>query len=133
MDPRLIERKKILLQELSCILTELEEISVAQEMEERSVDYVVPLQPVCQPADKSKQLEIPAAKEHGMHDYIEQWFQSVSQLSDALLLQQFLEINQLVLLALHTLVIMHIYILSKGMTLILILLRQWLHWKYAYT
>ena len=35
MDPRMIERKKKLLHELSCILMELEEISVAKEMEEK--------------------------------------------------------------------------------------------------
>jgi hypothetical protein len=133
MDPSMVERKKRLLQELSCILTELKEISVAQEMEEKSVDPVLPFEHPCQPAEKSEQLEIPAAKENGMHDYIEQWFQSVSQLSDALLLQQFLEINQPVLLAQHTLVIMHLYLLSKGMSLLLILLRRWLHWLFAYT
>ena len=35
MDPRMIERKKKLLHELSCILMELEEISAAEEMEEK--------------------------------------------------------------------------------------------------
>jgi hypothetical protein len=133
MDPRLIERKKRLLQELSCILIELEEISAAQEMEEKSVDPVVPFEHLCQPAEKTEQLEVPVAKEHGMHDYIEQWFQSALQLSDALLLQQFLEITQPVLLTLHAWVTMHIYILSKGMNLLLTLLRRWLHWLFAYT
>ena len=37
---RLNERKKRLLQELSCILQELEEISAAQEMDEEIVDSV---------------------------------------------------------------------------------------------
>ena len=69
MDPRLIERKKILLQELSCILQELEEISAAQEMEGEPVDSVVLCEHLCQPAENSEQLELPA--EHGMHDYIE--------------------------------------------------------------
>jgi hypothetical protein len=77
MDSRLKERKKRLLQELSCILQELEEISAAQEMEEETVDSVVLCEHLCQPAEKNEQLEVPTTKEHGMHDYIEQWFQSV--------------------------------------------------------
>ena len=69
----------------------------------------------------------------GMSDYIEWWFQSIMQLLDALLLQQFLEFNQPILLAPHTLVIIHVYLLSKGMSLILTLLHRWLHWKFSYT
>ena len=133
MDPRLNERKNILLEELSCILQELEEISAAQEMEEESVDSVVLCEHINQPAENSEQSEIPAEKEHGMHNYIEHWFQSVLQPSDALLLQQFLDIKQPVLLAHHALVIMHLYLLSKGMNSLLILLRRWLHWLFAYT
>ena len=67
-------------------------------MEEKLVDLVVPFEHLCQSVEKTKQLGVPIAKEHGMHDYIEQWFQSALQLSDALLLQQFLEITQPVLL-----------------------------------
>ena len=126
----MIERKRKLLQELSCILTELEEISAAQEIAGKSVDPVVPFEHPCQPAKKTEQLEIPATKEQGMYDYIEQWFQSVLQLLDGLLLHQFLEFSQPALLILHTLVIMHIYLLSKGMSLLLILLKWWLHWLY---
>ena len=133
MDSRLKERKKRLLQELSCILQELEEISAAQEMEEETVDSVVLCEHLCQPAENSEQLETPAATEHGMHHHIEHWFQSVLQPSDALLLQQILEIKQSVLLAQHALVIIHLYLLSKGMNSLLILLRRWLHWLFAYT
>ena len=123
----MVERKRKLLQELSCILTKLEEISTAQEMAEELVDPVVPFEHPCQPAKKTEQLEIPAAKEQGMYDYIEQWFQSILQLSDGLLLHQFLEFSQPTLLIFHTLVIMHIYLLSKGMSLLLIMLKRWLH------
>ena len=133
MDPRLNERKKVLLQELSCILQELEEISAAQEMEEESVDSVVLCEHLCQPVENNEQLETPAATEHGMHNHIDQWFQSVLQPSDAALLQQILDIKQPVLLAHHALVIMHLYLLSKGMNSLLILLRRWLHWLFAYT
>ena len=91
-------------------MQELEEISVAQEMEEESVDSVVLCEHLCQPAENSEQLETPAAKKHGMHNYIEHWFQFVLQPSDDLLLQQLLDIKQLVLLAQHALVIIHIYI-----------------------
>ena len=129
----MIERKRKLLQELSCILIELEEISAAQETAKESIDLVVPFQHPCQPTKKTEQLEIPVAKEQGMYDYIEQWFQSILQLSDGLLLQQFLEFSQPDLLILHTLVIMHIYLLSKGMSLLLILLKWWLHWLFTYT
>ena len=77
MDPRLNERKKRLLQDLSCILQELEEISAAQEMEGEPVDSVVLCEHLCQPAENSEQLEILAEKEHGMHNHIDHWFQSV--------------------------------------------------------
>jgi len=133
MDSRLKERKKRLLQELSCILQELEEISAAQEMEEETVDSVVLCEHLCQPAENNEQLEAPAATEHGMHHHIEHWFQSVLQPSDALLLQQILEVKRPVLLAQHALVIIHLYLLSKGMNSLLILLRRWLHWLFAYT
>jgi hypothetical protein len=133
MDSRLKERKKRLLQELSCILQELEEISAAQEMEEETVDSVVLCEHLCQPAENNEQLETPAATEHGMHHHIEHWFQSVLQSSDALLLQQILEVKRPVLLAQHALVIIHLYLLSKGMNSLLILLRRWLHWLFAYT
>ena len=86
MDSRLKERKKRLLQELSCILQELEEISAAQEMEEETVDSVVLCAHLCQPTENNEWLETPAAIEHGMHHHIEHWIQSVLQPSDALLL-----------------------------------------------
>ena len=133
MDSSLKEQKKRLLQELSCILQELEEISAAQEMEEETVDSVVLCEHLCQPAENNEQLETPAATEHGMHHHIEHWFQSVLQPSDALLLQQILEVKRPVLLAQHALVIIHLYLLSKGMNSLLILLRRWLHWLFAYT
>jgi len=133
MDSRLKERKKRLLQEISCILQELEEISAAQEMEEETVDSVVLCEHLCQPAENNEKLETPAATEHGMHHHIEHWFQSVLQPSDALLLQQTLEVKRPVLLAQHALVIIHLYLLSKGMNSLLILLRRWLHWLFAYT
>ena len=59
----MIETKKRLLQELSCILMELEEISAAQEIEEISIDPVVSLEHLCQSAKEAKKLEIPAAEE----------------------------------------------------------------------
>jgi hypothetical protein len=133
MDSRLKERKKRLLQELSCILQELEEISAAQEMEEETVDSVVLCEHLCQPAENNEQLETPAATEPGMHTHIEHWFQSVLQPSDALLLQQILEVKQPVFLAQNALVIIHLYLLSKGMNSLLILLRRWLHWLFSYT
>ena len=43
MNSRIVERRKILLWELSHILVELEEISTTQEMEEKSVDFHPPL------------------------------------------------------------------------------------------
>ena len=96
---RLKEQKKRLLQELSCILQKLEEISAAQEMEEETVDSVVLCEHLFQPTENNGQLETPATTEHGMHHHIEHWFQSVLQPSDALLLQQILEVKRPVLLA----------------------------------
>jgi hypothetical protein len=61
-------------------------------MEEETVDSVVLCAHLCQPTENNEQLETPAATEPGMHTHIEHWFQSVLQPSDALPLQQFLEI-----------------------------------------
>jgi hypothetical protein len=133
MDSRLNERKKRLLQEILCILQELEEISAAKEMEKETMDSVFLCEHFCQPIENNEQLETPATTEHGMHNHIEHWFQSVLQPSDALLLQQILEIKRPVLLAQHALVIIHLYLLSKGMNSLFILLRQWLHWLFSYT
>ena len=77
MDSRLKERKKRLMQELSCILQELEEISAAQEMEEETVDSEVLCAHLCQPTENNEQLETLAATKHGRHHHIEHWFQSV--------------------------------------------------------
>ena len=59
----MIERKKRLLHELSCILMELEQISAGQEIEEISIDPVVSLENLSQFAKEVKKLEIPAAEE----------------------------------------------------------------------
>ena len=102
-------------------------------MEEETVDSVILCEHLFQPAENNEQLETPAATKHGMHHHIEHWFQSVLQPSDALLLQQILEVKRPVFLSQHALVTKHLYLLSKGMNSLLILLRRWLHWLFGYT
>ena len=59
----MIERKKILLQEIYCILMELEEISATQEIEEISIDIIVSLENLSPSAKEVKRLEILAGEE----------------------------------------------------------------------
>ena len=61
MNSRMVERRKILLRELSHILVELEEISTAQEMEEKSVHFVASL-------EYPWQIETPSDKEHAFEE-----------------------------------------------------------------
>jgi hypothetical protein len=67
MDSRMIERKNRLLQELSYILMELEEISAAQEMEEKSTDFTITPEHSCQ-------IEIPSDKEHAFKHESKEFF-----------------------------------------------------------
>ena len=55
MNSRMVERRKILLRELSHILVELEEISTDQEMEEKSMHFVASLEYPCQTETPSYQ------------------------------------------------------------------------------
>ena len=55
MNSRMVERRKILLREISHILVELEEISIAQEMEEKLVDFAASLEYPYQTKTRSDQ------------------------------------------------------------------------------
>ena len=62
----MVERRKILLRELSHILVELEEISTDQEMEEKSMHFVASL-------EYPWQTETPSYQEHAFEHDIEEF------------------------------------------------------------
>ena len=59
MDSINVERRNTLLQELSHILVELEEISIAQKVKEKSIDLAVILEHPCQLTIEVKEQENP--------------------------------------------------------------------------
>ena len=175
MDPRLIERKKRLLQELSYILTELEEIYVAQGIAEKS-DPVVSFDHPCQIKKETDKLDeeqtfepeieeflaclappysqdckdqlfeylqgmtekvmkydsTEEQEQHGMQDYIEDWFQSIFKPENDFL-PFFLVPDSSTLLVSYIYSAAQVQISHVDMSLLSILLREWLLWKSAYT
>jgi hypothetical protein len=69
----------------------------------------------------------------GNKDYIESWFQSVTNPQLHAILQQFLAPSFQGKLLFHILVFINLYFLVVGMSIFDHLLRKWLHWKYSYT
>jgi hypothetical protein len=69
----------------------------------------------------------------GNKDYIESWFQSVTNLQLHAILQQFLALSFQGKLVFHVLVFIKLYFSIVGMSIFETLLRKWLHWKYSYT
>jgi hypothetical protein len=66
-------------------------------------------------------------------DYIEIWFQEVIRPKYYSLLQQLLRPKQVGWLVLHIQVITALTFSYMDMSMFLILLRTWLHWKSSYT
>jgi hypothetical protein len=69
----------------------------------------------------------------GMKDYIEEWFQTIIRPRNHFLLQHFLASNQSYQLASHIQTTIKVHLPYLDMSLFLILLRTWFHWKYSYT
>jgi len=68
----------------------------------------------------------------GYEDYIEIWFQTTIKPQPSLL-QQFLTSHPSKLLVSHVLVCFETHFSNWNVSIFLILLRTWLHWKYSYT
>jgi hypothetical protein len=69
----------------------------------------------------------------GNKDYIESWFQSVTNPQLHIIHQQFLTLSFQGKLVFHILVFIKLYFSVVGMSIFETLLRKWLHWKYSYT
>jgi hypothetical protein len=67
------------------------------------------------------------------NDYIEEWFQAVIRPKNYFTLQHFLATNQTDQLVSHILASIKVHFLKSDMSLLEIMLRKWLHWKYSYT
>ena len=67
----------------------------------------------------------------GHHNYIEIWFQTIME--HHYFHQKFFTSSQSKQLFSHILVYIKAYISNPHMSLFVILLRTWLHWKYSYT
>jgi hypothetical protein len=67
------------------------------------------------------------------HDYIEIWFQEVITPQYYSLIQHLLMPKQVGWLVLHIQVIIAVAFSYMDMSMFLILLRTWLHWKSSYT
>ena len=68
----------------------------------------------------------------GYQDYIEIWFQETIRPQQSLL-QQFLASYHSKLMIYHVLVCFKADFSNLNVSIFLILLRTWLHWKYSYT
>jgi hypothetical protein len=69
----------------------------------------------------------------GNKDYIESWFQYVTNPQLHVILQQFLALSFQGNLVFHILVFIKLYFSVVGMSIFETLLRKWLHWKHSYT
>jgi hypothetical protein len=67
------------------------------------------------------------------HDYIELWFHTIIGLKHHFILQQFLAPSQSKQLVPHIPVSLKAYLSNLNMSIFVILLRTWIHWKYSYT
>ena len=70
---------------------------------------------------------------HKYVDPIESWFQTIVNTPHSFIVQQLLVPYQLKKLISHAFLCPEVYSLKLSMSIISILLRTWLHWKYSYT
>ena len=70
--------------------------------------------------------------DQGHHDYIECWFQATVRLHHHPLLQQLFKSYCSKLLVHHVRVLIKVYYINLNVSIFMILLRTWLHWKYSY-
>jgi hypothetical protein len=67
------------------------------------------------------------------HDFIEHWFQTMTRLNHHSLLRQLFTSYHLNQLVPHVRVLIKVYCSNLNVSIFIILLRTWLHWKYSYT
>lgn len=65
-------------------------------------------------------------------DYIEDWFQQVTRGQHSSILQQTLSPNPNVQLISHIFTNIQAYFSNLDMSILEILIRKWVHWKYSY-
>ena len=78
------------------------------------------------------QISVDEQVNQGCQDYIEIWFQTTIKTQQSLL-QQFLTSHPSKLLVSHIMVCFKTHFSNRNVSIFLILLRTWLHWKYSYT
>jgi len=78
------------------------------------------------------QISVDEQVNRGYQDYIEIWFQTTIK-PQRYLLQQFFTSHHSKLLVSHVLVCFKTHFSNRNVSIFLILLRTWLHWKYSYT
>jgi hypothetical protein len=82
----------------------------------------------------SKELHgITIRESQGDRDYIEAWFQTIIKPQYPSILQHFLASSPQEQLASHVWATIEVYFSYLDMSLLVNLLRTWLHWKYSYT
>jgi len=91
-----------------------------------------PSDPTCTSGDKQRNLE-DLHDDREYMDPIESWFQMTISIHSSFIIQHFVASHQLVQLVPHVLAFSRIYFLSLKMSIIILLLCTWLHWKYSYT
>jgi hypothetical protein len=93
-----------------------------------------PLEPEIEEAkEKNTHSGLNEEVNQGHHDYIECWFQATVRLHHHSLLQQLFTSYYSKLLVHHVRVLIKVYYINLNVSIFMILLRTWLHWKYSYT
>jgi hypothetical protein len=67
------------------------------------------------------------------HDFIEHWFQTTTKLNHHSLLRQLFTYYHSSQLVPHVRVLIKVYCSNLNVSIFIIMLRTWLHWKYSYT
>lgn len=91
--------------------------------------------PPCQLEESKCQVveDLYELKNHQNVDLIESWFQTIINTQHSLIIRHLLVPYQSKQLVSHTLVCIEVHYLKLSVSIFSILLRIWLHWKYAYT
>ena len=82
--------------------------------------------------EENMQISVDEQVNHGYQDYIEIWFQTTIRPQQSLL-QEILTSYHSKLLVSHVLVCFKAHFSNLNVSIFLILLRTWIHWKYSYT
>jgi len=93
-----------------------------------------PLEPEIEEAkEKNTHSGLNEEVNQGHHDYIERWFQTTIRLHHHSLLQQLFTPCYSKRLVHHVRVLIKVFYINLNVSIFMIMLRTWLHWKYSYT